>query len=133
MTKLSEEQLNNLSKEELVAQAMELQDQYINLSQRVDYLTEQVMLMNQRKNTSSVPDGQMNLFEFFNEVEALTKPSLPEPSINSIPVKSHSRKQRGKREEDLKDLPIRIIEHTLSDEELKETFPNGYKELPDEI
>ena len=49
MTKLSEEQLNNLSKEELVAQAMELQDQYINLSQRVDYLTEQVMLMNQRQ------------------------------------------------------------------------------------
>ena len=139
MTKLSEEQLNNLSKEELVAQAMELQDQYINLSQRVDYLTEQVMLMNQRqfgrkteKNISSVPDGQMNLFQFFNEVEALAKPSLPEPSINSIPVKSHSRKQRGKREEDLKDLPIRIIEHTLSDEELKETFPNGYKELPDE-
>ena len=72
------------------------------------------------------------IFEFFNEVEALAKPSLPEPSINSIPVKSHSRKQRGKREEDLKDLPIRIIEHTLSDEELKETFPNGYKELPDE-
>ena len=139
MTKLSEEQLNNLSKEELVAQAMELQDQYINLSQRVDYLTEQIMLMNQRqfgrkteKNISSVPDGQMNLFQFFNEVEALAKPSLPEPSINSIPVKSHSRKQRGKREEDLKDLPIRIIEHTLSDEELKETFPNGYKELPDE-
>ena len=75
----------------------------------------------------------MNLFDFFNEVEALAKPSLPEPSINSIPVKSHSRKQRGNREEDLKDLPIRIIEHTLSDEELKETFPNGYKELPDEI
>ena len=49
MTRLSEEQLNNLSKEELVAQAMELQDQYINLSQRVDYLTEQVMLMNQRQ------------------------------------------------------------------------------------
>ena len=49
MTKLSEEQLNNLSKEELVAQAMELQDQYINLSQRVDYLNEQVMLMNQRQ------------------------------------------------------------------------------------
>lgn len=72
------------------------------------------------------------IFEFFNEVEALAKPLLPEPSINSIPVKSHSRKQRGKREEDLKDLPIRIIKHTLSDEELKETFPNGYKELPDE-
>ena len=116
MTKLSAEQLNNLSKEELVAQAMELQDQYINLSQRVDYLTEQVMLMNQRqfgrkteKNLASVPDGQMNLFEFFNEVESLSKPSLPEPAIESVIVKSHSRKQKGKHEEDLKDLPVRII------------------------
>lgn len=88
MTKLSAEQLNNLSKEELVAQAMELHDQYISLSQKVDFLTEQVMLMNQsqfgrksEKNLSSAPDGQMNLFEFFNEAESLSKPSLPEPEF----------------------------------------------------
>ena len=49
MTKLSQEQLNNLSKEELVAETLKLQDQYIDLSQKVDFLTEQIMLMNQRQ------------------------------------------------------------------------------------
>ena len=93
--------------------------------------------MNQRQfgrktEKNSVPDGQLNLFEFFNEVESLSKPSLPEPDIESVVVKSHSRKVKGKREEDLKDLPVRIINHTLSEEELKIKFPNGYKELPNE-
>ena len=94
--------------------------------------------MNQRQfgrktEKNSVPDGQLNLFEFFNEVESLSKPSLPEPDIESVVVKSHSRKVKGKREENLKDLPVRIINHTLSEEELKINFPNGYKELPNEI
>ena len=70
MTKLSQEQLNNLSKEELVAETLKLQDQYIDLSQKVDFLTEQIMLMNQRQfgrktEKNSVLDGQLNLFEFF--------------------------------------------------------------------
>ena len=70
MTKLSQEQLNNFSKEELVAETLKLQDQYIDLSQKVDFLTEQIMLMNQRQfgrktEKNSVPDGQLNLFEFF--------------------------------------------------------------------
>ena len=138
MTKLSQEQLNNLSKEELIAETLKLQDQYIDLSQKVDFLTELIMLMNQRQfgrktEKNSVPDGQLNLFEFFNEVESLSKPSLPEPDIESVVAKSHSRKVKGKREEDLKDLPVRIINHTLSEEELKIKFPNGYKESPNEI
>ena len=49
MTKLSQEQLNNLSKEELVPETLKLQDQYIDLSQKVDFLTEQIILMNQHQ------------------------------------------------------------------------------------
>ena len=49
MTMLSEEQLKNLSKEDLVAQAKDLQEQRFALSKQVDFLTEQVMLMNQRQ------------------------------------------------------------------------------------
>lgn len=69
MTKLSQEQLNNLSKEELVAETLKLQDQYIDLSQKVDFLTEQIMLINQRQfgrktEKNSVPDGQLNLSYF---------------------------------------------------------------------
>ena len=44
------------------------------------------------------------------------------------------RKRKGKREEDLKDLPIEVIPHTLSDEKLQELFgPDGWKRLPDEV
>lgn len=49
-------------------------------------------------------------------MESLSKPSLPEPDIESVVVKSHSRKVKGKREE-----------------KLKIKFPSGYKELPNEI
>ena len=34
---------------------------------------------------------------------------------------------------DLDDLPARVIDHRLPDEELTRLFPHGYKELPDEI
>ena len=40
---------------------------------------------------------------------------------------------RGKRDADLSGLPARIIEHTLSAEELATRFPDGYKELPEEV
>ena len=45
----------------------------------------------------------------------------------------HRKKAVGKRESDLSGLPARIIEHTLSDEELAVKFPDDYKELPEEV
>ena len=45
----------------------------------------------------------------------------------------HRKKAVGKRESDLSGLPARIIEHTLSDGELAVEFPDGYKELPEEV
>ena len=50
MTMLSDEELNNLSKEELVAESKKLQEQYFDLSHKVDFLTEQVILMNHCQN-----------------------------------------------------------------------------------
>ena len=45
MTKLSQEQLNNLSKEELVAETLKLQDQYIDLSQKVDFVALRIIVL----------------------------------------------------------------------------------------
>ena len=77
MTKLSQEQLNNLSKEELVAETLMLQDQYIDLSQKVDFLTEQIILMNQRQfgrktEKNSVPDGYQVYHSIDKERQDLT-------------------------------------------------------------
>lgn len=44
------------------------------------------------------------------------------------------RKKKGKCEEDLKDLPVEVIPHTLPEEKLQEIFGvAGWKRLPDEV
>ncbi len=114
-------------------------------NQQIEILTEQIRLMNQRvfgrKSESAASqqiDGQISLFDGFfdgfNEAEYLKKDQLKEPEITEVTIKSFKRKKStGKREEDLSGLPVQVIEHKLSDEELAKKFPDGYKELPAEV
>lgn len=154
MIQLSDEQLHNLGKEALIIIVSSLQDQLHSLQSQLDHanaqlsdtnrqielLTEQIRIMNQRHfgrkseaNLSEI-DGQISLFDSFNEVEYLNQNSAKEPEIEEIVISSYHRsKTKGKREADLDGLPARIIEHRLSDEELAIKFPNGYKELPQEV
>ena len=154
MIQLSDEQLHNLGKEALIIIVSSLQDQLHSLQSQLDHanaqlsdtnrqielLTEQIRIMNQRHfgrkseaNLSEI-DGQISLFDSFNEVEYLNQNSAKEPEIEKIVISSYRRsKAKGKREADLDGLPARIIEHRLSDEELAAKFPNGYKELPIEV
>ena len=155
MMQLSDEQLNNLDRSALILlvsslqnqlQALQLQlnqanAQLSNNNQQIELLTEQIRLMNQRvfgrKSESAASqqiDGQLSLFDGFNEVEYLKKDQLKEPEITEVTIKSFKRKKSaGKREEDLSGLPVNVIEHKLSAEELAEKFPDGYKELPAEV
>lgn len=154
MIQLSDEQLHNLGKEALIIIVSSLQDQLHSLQSQLDHanaqlsdtnrqielLTEQIRIMNQRHfgrkseaNLSEI-DGQISLFDSFNEVEYLNQNSAKEPEIEEIVISSYHRsKAKGKREANLDGLPARIIEHRLSDEELAIKFPNGYKELPQEV
>ena len=154
MIQLSDEQLHNLGKEALIIIVSSLQDQLHSLQSQLDHanaqlsdtnrqielLTEQIRIMNQRHfgrkseaNLSEI-DGQISLFDSFNEVEYLNQNSAKEPEIEEIVISSYHRsKAKGKREADLDGLPARILEHRLSDEELAIKFPNGYKELPQEV
>ena len=154
MPELSEEQLKHLNKDALVIIAASLQDQLRSMAQQlenanvrlddnnrqIELLTEQIRLMNQRhfgkKAESGLNDmdGQLTLFDSFNEVEGFQKKDFAEPTTEEVTISSYRRsKTKGKREADLDDLPARIFEHKLSDEELAEKFPDGYKELPVEI
>lgn len=151
MIQLSDEQLNNLNKEALIVIVSSLQDQLLVLQSQLDHanaqlsdnnrqielLTEQIHIMNQRffgrKSEASVSevDGQISLFDSFNEVEYLKQDSSKEPEITEVIIPSYHRKKSvGKRDTDLSGLPARIIEHSLSAEELADKFPDGYKELP---
>lgn len=154
MSRLSEEQLNTFSKEALIVLFSSLQDQLASVQEQLDaansrladnnrqieLLIEQIRIMNQRhfgrKSESNLDtnDGQITIFDFFNEAELLIKDDLKEPEIEEVVISSYKRsKTKGKREADLKGLPARIIEHKLSEEELAVLFPEGYKELPEEI
>ena len=99
MIQLSDEQLNNLDKEALVIIVSSLQDQLLALQSQLDHanaqlsdnnrqielLTEQIRIMNQRffgrKSEAAVSevDGQISLFDSFNEAEYL----------NQTPSKDH--------------------------------------------
>ena len=129
MIQLSEEQLNNLGKEALVIIASSLQNQLIAVqkqletantqladqSRQLEIFAEQLRIMNQRqfgKRSEAVSeiDGQLSLFDTFNEVEATQDPSAPEPEITEVIISSYKRsKRKGKREADLDGLPARVI------------------------
>lgn len=101
MIQLSDEQLNQLGKEALVVIVSSLQDQLLALQSQLDQanaqlsdnnrqielLTEQIRIMNQRffgrKSEAAVSevDGQLSLFDSFNEAEYLKQDSLKEPEI----------------------------------------------------
>ena len=149
---LSQEQLNNLNKEALVIIAASLQDQMQSLhaqldkanaqladtNRQIELLTEQIRIMNQRQfgrhSECSLMEGQLTLFDSFNEAEATADAQLPDPDITEVVISSYRRKKSvGKREEDLEGLPARVFDHRIPDDELARLFPNGYKELPDEV
>ena len=154
MVKPSAEQLNPLDKDALIIIATSLQEQLSSMSKQLDYanerladtsrqielLTEQIRIMNQRqfgrksKSNLAEMDGQLTIFDSFNEAEVLLKADTPEPVIEEVTISSYRRsKAKGKRDEDLYWLPARVFEHRLSEEELVKRFPNGYKELPAEV
>lgn len=73
--------------------------------------------------------------ECFNEAEATVGGQPPEePDINTVTVSEHKRKKsKGKRDEDLNNLPHDIVECDLTEEELIEKLGPGYRRLNDEI
>jgi len=135
---LSPDELKKLSKSSLVLIICSLQEQLANISKQLNFLTEQIALMNQRsfgrKTEKLQIPHQMSLFEVSDSITSSENiKGSEEPEVTEVVVSSYTRKEKTSREEKLEGLPARIIDHKLSPEELAEKFPNGYKELPCEI
>ncbi len=139
--KFTREQLNNLDKDFLITMMLKMQDQISEQTVAIQNLTEQIAIMNtktfgKKSEKFQIDADQFNFFtEIFNEAESLIDGQLSiEPSMDEVIVPAHKRRKRkGKIDEDLMDLDTKIIEHTLTDEELSGYFPEGYKRLPDEV
>ncbi|OCZ49752.1 hypothetical protein A7D23_15275 [Dehalobacter sp. TeCB1] len=110
-----------MSQAELAAHC-ERQDMAIaELTQNMNRLIEMIRLGNQQKygqsgDSVSYPDGVEQLC-LFNEAEATAVPGAPEPSFQEATERTPRRlKQKGKREQDFRDLKVTVIEHELPSE-----------------
>lgn len=141
--KYTEEQLNKFNKTALIQLFLVQQEQLLEIDKKLQLLLEQVAVLNHNRfgrSTEKLPmDDQIAFMEvdgkivFFNEAEAVAA-LKDDGDDNDEPAKSRSRKAKGKREEDFKDLPVVSIEHKMTDEELSAEFgDHGWKQLPDEV
>lgn len=152
MAPLNEKELEHLDKQTLIsllissnASVTALQNTVEQLNKNIDILTEEVRNLRMhrfgRSSERRLVDSDDTIVQLsfaFNEVEVTIdlNPEIPEPSIEEIHPEPYTRskKKKGKREEELKGLPVTVIEHTLTKELLLECFPGGkWNRLPDEV
>ena len=139
--KLTREQLNSLDKDILITLLLGMQDQLAQQTLAIEKLTEQIAIMNsktygKKSEKIQLDENQLNFFaEILNEAESLLDGQISiESSVDEVIVPAHKRRKRkGKLNEDLMDFESKVIEHTLSDAELAEHFPEGYRRLPNEV
>ena len=109
-----------ISKQEYDA-LLALKPLVLDLKKQVEELQEQLNLKQHKTYGPSSERaeyyGQLNMSEVFNEMEAYFTPDTPEPTVEEVWVKPHKRKKKSSLKDRLPDdIPVEVIEHTLSDE-----------------
>lgn len=140
-SKYTGENLNSLDKETLIQLFLSQQEQLDKMDRTLQLVLEQMADLKRhrfgRSSEKHEMENQISFMEvdgkivFFNEPEAV---AAEETAEEKEPSRRRPKKHQGKREEDLKDLPVVVVEHDLTQEELTVLFgEEGYKQLPDEI
>ena len=138
----TEEKLNSLDKETIIQLFLSQQEQLKQIDQTLQLVLEQVADLKRhrfgRSSERHETEAQISFMEvdgkivFFNEAEAVSEEESGEAA--ETVTRKKPKKRQGKREEDLSGLPVVIIEHSMSEEELEERFgKDGFKQLPDEV
>ena len=89
--------------------------QIAELTAKVNWYEEQFRLSQKRRFGRLSEQSDETQLQLFNEAEAQAKTSAPEPTVEEITYRR--RKQKGKRDEQLKELPVDRKEYRLPDEE----------------
>ena len=141
-SKYTEEQLNSLDRETLTKLFLSQQEQLGNIDHTLQLVLEQMADLKRhrfgRSSEKHEAEDQISFMEvdgkivFFNESEAVAaEESTEEPEGVS---RTRPKKKQGKREEDLDGIPVVVVEHSMTDEELEDKFgKEGWKQLPDEV
>ena len=146
----TEEQLNSVDKSFLIQLLLQQQEQLNALTKELHTSNEKMQLLMEQgilgkqnrfgRSSEKMGDTSQICFcevdgtiVFFNEAEAVCDLNAAEP--DDLELKSPKQpKRKGKKEADLSGLPVRRIDHYLSEEELEAEFGvRGWKQLPDAI
>lgn len=142
-SKYTEEQLNSLDRETLTRLFLSQQEQLENIDHTLQLVLEQMADLKRhrfgRSSEKHETEDQISFMEvdgeivFFNEAEAVAAEENTQEEPESVSRRKPKKKQ-GKREEDLGGLPVVVVEHFMTDEELEDKFgKDGWKQLPDEV
>lgn len=142
-SRYTEEKLSGMEKEALIQLFLAQQEQLENIDKNLQLVLEQLADQKRRRFGRSserhVTEGQVSFMEvdgeivFFNEPEAVADQDT-EKEKQEAPRHRTPKKKKGKREEDIEGLPVVKVEHTMTEEQLSDTFgEGGYKRLPDEV
>jgi len=133
-TKYSAKQLQDYSKEEMIALVLQIQQENLIFAERLA-VWEAARFGRKTEKLGEI-EGQIDIF---NEAEALADEAEAEESEEPAGEESdHTPKKpkrvAGFREKALHNLPVRVVTHELSDNELTEIFgEGGWKRLPDRV
>ena len=141
--KYTEEQLNSLDRETLIRLFLSQQEQLENIDHTLQLVLEQMADLKRhrfgRSSEKHETEDQISFMEvdgkivFFNEAETVAAEENTQEEPESVSRRKPKKKQ-GKREEDLEGLPVVVVEHSLTDEELADKFgKDSWKQLPDEV
>ena len=141
--KYTEEQLNSLDRETLIRLFLSQQEQLENIDHTLQLVLEQMADLKRhrfgRSSEKHEAENQISFMEvdgkivFFNEAEAVAAGENTQEEPENVSRRKPQKKQ-GKREEDLEGLPVVVVEHSMTDEELEDKFgKDGWKRLPDEV
>ncbi len=130
------DELNKMDTEALKALVLSQQVELRNMRLINDDLTEQLTLMKAktfgRKSEKNAPDAMQ--LTIFNEPEVLVdKAPVDEVEIEQVMTYTRKKRAKGQRDEDLSDLPVEVIEHTLPETILEEKLGRDYKRFPDSV
>ena len=141
--KYTEEQLNSLDRETLIRLFLSQQEQLENIDHTLQLVLEQMADLKRhrfgRSSEKHETEDQISFMEvdgkivFFNEAETVAAEDNTQEEPESVSRRKPKKKQ-GKREGDLEGLPVVVVEHSLTDEELADKFgKDSWKQLPDEV
>ena len=141
--KYTEEQLNSLDRETLIRLFLSQQEQLGNIDHTLQLVLEQMADLKRhrfgRSSEKHEAENQISFMEvdgkivFFNEAEAVAAGENTQEEPENVSRRKPQKKQ-GKREEDLEGLPVVVVEHSMTDDELEDKFgKDGWKQLPDEV